>query len=313
MPVPFLFLQCSSMIYFIQILGEARVRQVIGEQDSKLKPKILSWKLSLFRKSPLNSAQDLSPTDVQWSIMTMLALITLAVSIWLPSLLGTKFQFIPLNIKQKLEAMCGESILPQFTFVDQITWSVPVALFVGYFQVPTANICNNIHHLIHIFCWLMIFLQRVLDYFVFQSELASVCLFVTLWTCSVANKWISKDQVIQKKRNMRKRMEQIDDFEPQEEVEISTTPTPATTPAESPTPSQPFDLYLPNHEICQKSDEQCDISTLQIDGYHNDTLRSVSAFSLKEYNTSNQSVIGMQKNKNRMQHFLLTFICLLFI
>jgi len=187
--------------------------------------------------------------------------------------------------------MCGESILPQFTFVDQITWSVPVALFVGYFQVPTANICNNIHHLIHIFCWLMIFLQRVLDYFVFQSELASVCLFVTLWTCSVANKWISKDQVIQKKRNMRKRMEQIDDFEPQEEVEISTTPTPATTPAESPTPSQPFDLCLPNHEICQKSDEQCDISTLQIDGYHNDTLRSVSAFSLKEYNTSNQSVI----------------------
>ena len=107
-------------------------------------------------------------------------------------------------------------------------------------------------------------------------------------------------------------MEQIDDFEPQEEVEISTTPTPATTPAESPTPSQPFDLYLPNHEICQKSDEQCDISTLQIDGYHNDTLRSVSAFSLKEYNTSNQSVIGMQKN-NIMQHFLLTFICLLFI
>ena len=269
------------------------MRQVIGEQDSKLKPKILSWKLSLFRKSPLNSAQDLSPTDVQWTILTMLTLLTLAVSIWLPSLLGTRFQYIPLNIKQEFAKLCGESTLPQFTYVDQITLSVPLALFVGYFQVPTANICNNAHHLIHIFCWLMVFLQRVLDYFVFQSELATVCLFVTLWTCSVATKWTSKDQVIQKKRNMRRRMEQIDDFEPQEEVEISTTPTPATTPAESPTPSQPFDLYLPNHEICQKSDEQCDISTLQIDGIHNDTLRSVAAFSLKEYNTSNQSVIGM--------------------
>ena len=255
----------------------------------------------MFRKSPLNSAQDLSPTDVQWTIITMLILLTLAVSIWLPSLLGTRFEFIPQNIKQKFEELCGESTLPQFTYVDQITWSVPLALFVGYFQVPTANICNNAHHLIHIICWLMVFLQRVLDYFVFQSELASVCLSLTLWTCCVANKWTSKDKVVQKKRNMRKRMEQIDDFEPQEEVEISTTPTPsvtswptpATTPAVSPTPSQHFDLYLPNHEICQKSDEQCDISTLQIDGHHNDTLQSVAAFSLKEYNTSNQSVIGM--------------------
>ena len=278
--------------------GEARVRQVIGEQDSKLKPKILSWKLSLFRKSPLNSAQDFSSSNIYWSPLTMTVLLTFAISIWLPSLLNTKLEFIPLNLKTRYEDLFGD--WPNyFSYQELTTVIVPLALAIGYFQVPTSIIRQNGLHLIHILCWLLIFIQNAMEYSHFRCELASVCLF-TILLVFTRIKPANREEKIQKKRSIRKRLyEQFDDCEEQE-VEISKNPTPASTSiAESPTPSQPFDLYLPNHEICQKS-EQCDISTLQIDGQDLlGNLRPASpAFSLKQYNTSNETMIdfGMRQN-----------------
>ena len=228
----------------------------------------------------------------------MTVLLTFAISIWLPSLLNTKLEFIPLNLKTRYEDLFGD--WPNyFSYQELTTVIVPLALAIGYFQVPTSIIRQNGLHLIHILCWLLIFIQNAMEYSHFRCELASVCLF-TILLVFTRTKPANREEKIQKKRSIRKRLyEQFDDCEEQE-VEISKNPTPASTSvAESPTPSQPFDLYLPNHEICQKS-EQCDISTLQIDGQDLlGNLRPASpAFSLKQYNTSNETMIdfGMRQN-----------------
>ena len=313
-------------------LGEARVRQVIGEQDSKLKPEVLSFKLSKYRKSPLNSAQDLSASNVCLSSVTLAILLTLAFMVWLPSLVNTRFQFIPLNLKTRFENLIGGdpaiwlmSSYYLFTYEELITVTVPLALTIGYFGIPTSSIRKNVHHLLHITSWLLVFFQRVLENSSFKCELATFCLLMTLSLC-FQNKPLNKEEKIQQKRKIRRKLyEQFDDFEEQE-VEISTTPTPVSSasPAGSPTPSvvhqQPvqqnstsskgFDLYLPNHEICQKPDEQqqCDISTLQIDGPQflangkgSFIQRPSSPFSIKEYDTSNQSMIDFGDVSSRMR------------
>ena len=75
---------------------EAKVRQVLGEQDSKLKQKFLAWKLALFRKSPLISSQDFYPSaEVYLSALSRLVLTTLAIVIWIASLQDTQFAYIP--------------------------------------------------------------------------------------------------------------------------------------------------------------------------------------------------------------------------
>ena len=315
-------------------LGEARVRQVIGEQDSKLKPEVLSFKLSKYRKSPLNSAQDVSASNVFLSSTSLAVMLTLAFMVWLPSLVNTRFQFIPLNLKTRFENLIGGdpavwlmSSYYLFTYEELITVTVPLALTIGYFGIPTSSIRRNIHHLLHITSWLMVFFQRVLENSSFKCELASFCLLMTLSLC-FQNKPPNKEEKIQQKRKIRKKLyEQFDDFEEQE-VEISATPTPVSSasPAGSPTPSvvhhhqhvqqgstssQGFDLYLPNHEICQKSDDQqqCDISTLQIDGSQflangkgsSFIQRPSSPFSIKEYDTSNQSMIDFGDVSSRMR------------
>ena len=100
-------------------LGEAKVRQVIGEQDSKLKQKFLAWKLSLFRKSPLISSEVVGTTEVYLPFLSKLILIMLSLMIWIASLQNTALEFVPHRILCYIEEFI---ILPQnFTYFGMVT------------------------------------------------------------------------------------------------------------------------------------------------------------------------------------------------
>jgi len=304
---------------------EAKVRQVLGEQDTKLKPKFLAWKLSLFRKSPLISSQDYYPSaELYLSALSRLVLITLAIVIWIASLQDTRFAYIPKELTRITSPFFQ---IPQnFGYFELVTVAVPLALAVGYCQSPATSISRSRRHLLSIISWLTLFVQRVFEFTSFKFELASISLiFCILSAMSFKSPSKNKEEKLQKKRDMRRKLyEDLDKVDEHEsEVEISNTPTPAPTPVPTPIPtpvSTPMttpippqinqvnqqengkDFYLPNHEIYQTSDgEQCDISTLQInngcgeqklDGsLTNNCFRSQSPFSVKSYNNSNVSTV----------------------
>jgi len=303
---------------------EAKVGQVLGEQDSKLKQKFLSWKLSLFRKSPLISSQDYYPSaELYLSALSRLVLITLAIVIWIASLHDTQFSYIP---KKLVKSITPFFQIPQnFGYFELVTVSVPLALAVGYCQSPATSIGSSRRHLFSLICWLTLFLQRVFQLTSFKFELASVSLiFCILSAMSFKSPNKNKEEKIRKKRDKRRKLyedlNKVDEHE--SEVEVSDTPistpvatpnptpvpSPAATPVSTPVPPQlpqvhlqenGQDFYLPNHEIYQNSNEQCDISTLQINNNKQHRLdsstlggfRPESPFSLKSYNAGNESTV----------------------
>ena len=100
----------------------------------------------------------------------------------------------------------------------------------------------------------------------------------------------NKEKKIQKKRDIRKKLYEDTNIieESDQEIEVSNTPTPVPTPTAE---SSPKDFYLPNHEVYQ-TNEQCDISTLQIGQQQNGgspESRPQSPFSLKNYPAADSS------------------------
>ena len=302
-------------------LGEAKVRQVIGEQDSKLKQKFLAWKLSLFRKSPLISSEVVGTTEVYLPFLSKLILIMLSLMIWIASLQNTALEFVPHRILCYIEEFM---ILPQnFTYFELVTVSVPLALALGYCQSPGASIFKSWLHLVNIFTWLALFGHRVLEWDVYKCELATLCLLITFCSCFLSTP-SKKEERIEKKRDKRRKLYQqfdkIDEnefSEHEEEIEVSNLSTPAATPISTPLPpstpiSTPMpppspapttsalntskDVYLQDHEIFHDNN-QCDISTLQINAEkvtknHLPPLmqsRPQSPFSIKNYNNSNKN------------------------
>ena len=165
----------------IQFSGEAKVRQVIGEQDSKLKQKFLAWKLSLFQKTPLISSKVVGATDVYLPLLSKLILIMLSLTIWIASLQSTALEFIPNHLLCYLQNVVN---LPQnFTYFELVTVSVPLALALGYCQSPGASISKSWLHLVNIFAWLALFGHRVLELNVYKCHLATFCLLITFWSC----------------------------------------------------------------------------------------------------------------------------------
>ena len=205
-----------------------------------------------------------------------------------------------------------------FGYFELVTVSVPLALAVWYCQFPgLVSISSNWRHFSSIVFWLALFGQRVLEMTMFKFELASLTLIFSILAAlpSRSSNESLKEEKIKKKRDIRKKLyEEInnqDIIEETEEVEISNdNPTPVSTPeipvesknpsAESMNPSATTsskDFYLPNHEIYQNSEQNCDISTLQIDNQQgkflsNETLRPESPFSLKSYQQINESTIN---------------------
>jgi hypothetical protein len=260
-----------------------------------LKLKSLSWKLALFRKSPL-PVQDVNKPGLYWSLSQRVFLLFLATIIWIASLSSTSTS-VKDWFNSNITVWSVDSTFGYFELV-----AVPLALALGYSKISRTIIWRNWLHIINIGCWLAILAQRFLE--IQSFPVASLCLMTNLLVCSkrVPSK---ADNIVKKKREKRRKL--IDQLNKaseedlnEDELEITTTPT--ITPAETPTPpeqSQNNDLYLPNHEVYQHKSAapgQCDMSTLQIQGLAggfggNATFRPSSPFSVKSYNPNNQSNI----------------------
>lgn len=240
---------------------EATVRQVLGKQDSWLKPRLLSWKLERNRQSPLSSAQKLNlPT--QLSRPARIFVLAIALSVWLVSLSGGSLTVMPIF----------QNIMPaNFRYKDLVTVAVPLVLS-AYLQSPFA-VLNLKRHQLCVLAWLLLFCHSVASdygYFSSASNLTSV-VFSTislLATCLVV---FYKDKV----RAKRKIMAKIEEVDQEEEIEAS---------------------FLPDHEVAHDQDK-CDISTLQIDHADDDLNQSISssrsaAFRVQKYDAVNKSSIN---------------------
>lgn len=281
---------------------EAKVRQVIGEQDSKLKQKFLAWKLSLFRKSPLVSSQD-SASEIYLSVISRIVMISLAAIIWIASLQETPLKNVP---EEMLKFVTKFISVPQnFGYFELVTIAVPLALAVGYCQSPTTSLSKSWRHVLSIGAWLALFLQRVLEMTMFKCEIATLSLIFCLISSLSFKKELSKQGKIEQKRTARKKLYQdLNEKIEEEEVEMSSNSV-------TPTPSLPKndDFYLPNHEIYQNSEEQCDLSTLKINakmGKNEEEQRPKSPFSIKNYspNSCNESTINFGDLTTRSGTFL---------
>ena len=300
---------------------EAKVRQVLGEQDSKLKQKFLAWKLSLFRKSPLISSQDLiGHSEYYLSALSKILLISLALVIWIASLQETSYAHVPQDIVEMIRRTSLFPLPENFGYFELVTVSVPLALAVWYCQSPNSSISSNWRHLVSILFWLALFGQRILEMTMFKFELASLTLMFSIlaaWPLS-STETSYKNEKIKKKRNLRKKLYEnlniklnddiIEENEEDEihlsneniETPISTPSLPETAENSPKTASNPNDFYLPNHEIYQNSNQQCDISTLQIDALTKQkglpevsgNLRPESPFSLKNYQSGHDESIN---------------------
>ena len=283
----------------IFVLGEAKVRQVLGEQDSWLKPKLLSWKLELFRRSPLTSTVPLSPEDLILPLKSRIFILFLAVLVVLASSKSLSFiegKMLPANV--------GAWLPKDFRYFDLITLIVPLAL--GSYYNSIIAIVNNKKHWSCILCWLTVFLIAILEsYQVISTEfrvyaaslnLASTMLVVFEHTTSKKSRIAEKQR---QKRQMILKQEATANGIP-EETEVSSNPTPNNGTPTPPLSSNNTDLYLPNHEIYQRptteGTNQFDISTLQINSQQTNGLgglgghdRPTSPFSIKKYNAANST------------------------
>ncbi len=277
---------------------EAKVRQVLGEQDSSLRQRLLAWKLSLFRKSPLLiSAKD----TFELSMLGRILLMFWSLVIWIASW--------PISMRTAAlpQSWLEIPFLPSnFGYFEIVTVAVPLMLAIYYCQIKSVSSLKW-QHWCNIVLWLGLFVQRMLEASLLKTELASLTLLCS-FVVSMQPKQ-SKDDKIQQKRNQRQKLyqdlsheeepsEEYEAPEPEEVEEKCNSKSPIIVEQEG----SSDDMFLPNHEIVTqhsqpREENQCDLSTLQINGRklrESSLLRPQSPFSIKSYqqeNTANSSAI----------------------